>query len=683
MFNQPQNNLPVRADMPDMSAMIQGVPYQVPFVPQFQVRPQQQQLIQLITGYTINELQVNAQKNPLRCFLFNMMSAQRWQNPQFAQMVSSVGDYAEMLAAQQGVQAEAAIRQAAAELCAIMAAYFAGQFPALQQTLQPQQWTEMQGLTLRYQQIGQAIQQYQQRAAQMQQPQYGGGMPMGGQQQWQTVQQSGGHQWQGMPAANMAMPATNNWGQGQVGANQPVFHSNPPPSGRSFRTTLRADPGHKVEDNLDSVSFGAAGVNIREVVPAANFQPQQVNTVQEQQTHSLHDTPIVSADGSEVRLASKSGWNKSYNPAMPYATAFNPKTHILKHIRKPDGSVTELLEVNDPAMRYEDHELSPIFRLKARAAELDNGARIDPVWDDIVAAKPAPNKAVEIEGEEPGLKELDIPVFLENEILAHSTEEGALMARLELLQRDIKLSDGAVFEYYIDKVTPILTTGGNLIGVFRALQTIKTIPELAKCLEGLVGQVVPEAWHVMNDRLTKLLLEMLEHNVGLSGWGSCITDFANDTPELFELLQSKYGDVVTATLNARIEFLIDGALSILRGDSLTAYVEGLKETVSVETAEGENPYEGLFVLSEKVSITHVPWFGSQIDLAMKAKSGAVLESKLPELYRAMKAIVGRVKSQESLNSQIYRAMYIVTADNVKLRIHEGFMGKDFYLISVE
>lgn len=676
MFNQPQS-LPVRADMPDSSAFVQGVPYSVPFVPQIQVRPQQQQMLPLITGYTMHELQSNAQKNPQRCFLFNSMSVNRWQNQQFAELVKSVGDYAEFLASTGQVQgAEAAIQRAANQMCTIMVAVYVSQYPALQQGMNQQQWGDMQQAQQLYNQIGAAIRQFQSQSQGFGNTQMGG-MPQSG--QWQTVHATGGgHQWNGGPQAapsNLGVgPQVSNWNHGM---QSPAFQA-PTDNSRQFRSSLRSTPVVPQDDNLDSVSFGPTGVDIREVAPAANFSAGNIM----EQKPNVVDQPAFGADGSEVRLAASSGWNRTFAPQAAYAAAFNPRTHVLKHIRHADGHVTELIEEKLANMKYDDHELNPIFRLKSREQALASGARIDPTWDILPHMQAAPAKPLEIEGEEPGLKELDAPIFLTEEIQAHSLEEAGLKARLTLLGRDIKLADSAPFEYYVERTIPMFTSGGSLIGVFNGLHGKKQIVELAVVMEDLAQSgMCTEAWHAVNDRLTETLNEFLEYNTGLTGWK--IENFTSDAKELFVLLEQKYGEGLVNTLNARTGTLVEAAISCLRGDRLSHYVESLTEDIEI-AGDGEgNPCEGLIVFSEKISVTHVPWLGSQIDVAMKAKAGAVMETYLPELYRAIKAIMRRVKDREELGSQAFRYVYIVTADNVKIRIHEGFMGKDFYLISVE
>lgn len=168
----------------------------------FNSLPQMQQFNQMVAGYLIKVVQDNAGRNPLRCFTANMLSNNRWVNPEFESAFLAVSDYAFTLlsSGQANNNPEQAVMQAATQVASCLAAIYAQKFPQLMQNIPPQQQQELTGLLATYQQIAQRI-------AQMRQQLQGGN----GWGQQQMTQQPG---W-GQPVMQMQQPR-GQWAAGNV-----------------------------------------------------------------------------------------------------------------------------------------------------------------------------------------------------------------------------------------------------------------------------------------------------------------------------------------------------------------------------------------------------------------------------------------------------------------------------------
>lgn len=238
--NQPTmqlNNLPVSATEVNQQYYCAGAPYQVPFKNAFP---------DIVNGYVIKMLQDSAFKNPLRTFLFNIASANGYQNEIYQFLVASTTQLAEAFAATtQGNSQEQLVLQAANEVTACATAMMANQYPALKQMMGQGIEVEINRLMTRHQQIGQLVAQVQQ---QQQAPQqgFGGGFV---QNQFSQPQQGGWPQ-QSTPQwgqRNAPQPAANpniNWGRfAGVASTAPAASTfNPNANGYQGRGGLSAQP---------------------------------------------------------------------------------------------------------------------------------------------------------------------------------------------------------------------------------------------------------------------------------------------------------------------------------------------------------------------------------------------------------------------------------------------------------
>lgn len=239
-FNQPNNGLPVSATDVNQQFYCAGAPYQVPFKNAFP---------DIVNGYVIKMLQDNAFKNPLRIFLFNMSSANGWQNELYQILVASTTSLAEAFAVTtQGNSQEQLVLNAANEVVSCATAMMANQYPALKNMMGQGIDVEINRLMQRHQQIGQLIAQVQQQSQQQfQQPQGQWSQPQYGHQQQQQGNwpQQQNPQWAQQRAPAPAANPNINWGRfagGAVNAAPAASTFNPNAGGYQGRGGLSAAP---------------------------------------------------------------------------------------------------------------------------------------------------------------------------------------------------------------------------------------------------------------------------------------------------------------------------------------------------------------------------------------------------------------------------------------------------------
>lgn len=691
MWNN-QGGLPFSIQGIDQSFWIAGgLPYQPPaqVVPQVQLRPVVQQAAVVAAGYLILELQNNAQKNPLRVFLYNQSSQNGYANQKFVQMYVGVLEYAEYLhvASNGRVGLEQAIQQASQEICAIMTAVAVQEYPALQQAcgLDQQAFGEIQRLLQHYSQITAHLDRFF--AQGMQQPQQGyqnmRGQPQQGYQQNQYSPQR--HQQQPAPQYNM-VNGGGMWG-GQAQQNGRRWDDQAAPTSKEQGSLKPRQPRKGVQEEF-TTSAPAQPVHSQAPAfePEANRFPDPFANIKAQETPAPAEPQQPVSD--ELRPAKTSGWVPTFK-AGKINLLFNPTTHVLMHKRTSEGEVIEVLSRKVPDVNYDQHELDPRFKPKRENNDEEEG-KIVPHWDlvqNMTDLPPGTTESGDGDGERT-VEELPTPRVSKVISVVHSAYEGKLKAQLELLSQDILLKNLDVYEYTYNQVTPFLLPD-NLIGTFKSMETVGNLAILGQHFRQLQDRLPADVFSFINERMSAAINEALACNMQLDGFA--LSSFAHDIDELLEAITEEegYGPDLANALNTRGAQLFRENCRVLSGDS---YGDYLKQTLtdaygegeegvaaSKKVLEGENKPHFL-VFGEVSQVTHLPWSSDNMELNYTGQAGAVLESQLPELYNAIKAIFGRSRKHDGV---AVRHRTLVTIDGVTIHLHEGWLGADFYLVSVK
>lgn len=697
---QQQRPLPVNPTQP-MQQPIGGLPSNHGIQLNVNVSVNMQPYLTYIVGIVIGELETQAHRNPLRMTLYNLCAMNRWQNDDFAGLVLAVAEYAEFkLATGQQTQPEQQIYTATQELCAIFSATNVPRYPELASMLDQQSQNEVNRLIqLGNQLIAQIDQwsgqgQYQQPAPQQQwgqqQSQYqqqqawGSQSPQGHQQtQWggQSQPQQWGRQQQSNPGqfamANEPQRA-NTWSAGSYARGQNQHAPQQPQQNQRQYGGIGKARVHNAEpeENLnEEVTFTGGHVERtvhgRTIMPKAAFETRK-SSRSFPTPHVVEEVKaaIPNPEEPEVRYAATSGWKRTFTLERPYGMVYNPNTHVMLHVRYPDGTVLESLEEITEGMEYTNHELKPTFPKKGNYERAEN--RPAPRWKEIAEMK----TMTEILAEQdtfPGeaaetIVSID-PIRMDNVNLAHSNYEAELLARCAMMKVGIELNEETGLEYRFRSITPVYTED-NVIGVIKALATQDSLKSLADKFSTVYRQLGDRLWTLINDRLTARFNEVLQCNLQLEGWR--VDSFADDYLDMSSAILKQYGDGLLLALERQSGKIIQGVLDVLKGTDFGLYLEQLA-TATGQEKEVLNKHT--LVLSELTSVTHVPWCAHDMEIQMDGSAGAVLETRTPALLEVIQGIVKRAKQSGEACQ-----MYIKTHDNVTLKIYEGYIGKDFYLI---
>lgn len=707
MFNQ---QLPFPIDRIN-GQWIQGLPYRPPYVPRLRIDPQLEQFIRPATGYFMHELQTNAEKNALRVFLYNQMFDNNCQNRDFEEAILSIIDYAEALTAQ-GQDPEKAIAAAAAEMAAILAVINAKKIPALAETLQTQQQqSDAERMLQRYQQIAGLVKEYQQHKQAEAHGWgrgtggFGGGFGGGQQQGWGSPTPRGnagfGTGFSGGSNPGFSAPRGNSaisqmamsGGTGSGGFGQPTptedtsmggwgrKSTQPEPEPTSFGAgpteqikwgggnTPHNEPAYPEPNRSNVGKPEPFNVNWANDVPSKEEPPMQEATINYDEIHK--------PDGSVLRPAFKSGWVKTPTPNEPYTPAYDPTKEILYHRKANDGTVTEVfMNVNDDN-EYLIYEMNPAFAEKVKA---DKHEKSRPDWDKITQA---PGKMDDISEQrdrrlaDPNFPEEEKELFEEVTELsgvamtAASMDEARLGAKLTLISLYSEVPENQALRYTYYNCMPTLGDK-DLLEKLRLLRKASNYRDLTEQFLELKDKMDSKVWYAVHDDMTRMVNEILWIGLGVKIKMASLID---DISDLIDILntEKQYGEEYAIALDRTAKRVAQACTHVLTGEIRDQYVQRLEYPVS-------NPevVNDILVLGSLNNVTEVPWYSSDMGIEVSDDGSAVLESKFPNLFKAIDHIFKRA---DNLKLHSFRHTWIVTADNVRLKLHRSELNDGFYLIS--
>lgn len=153
------------------------VPLPVPAKPIFQQRPDLQWVLSLTAAVLVNNLQDNCRNSAVSIFAYNLFSSNAFNNQFFLTICDEASDFAlqQLQYAQQGSDPSATVTNAVRFYANYATAKCAVNFPALQQYLTPDMGAKIHQVIQQWNQVSGGMAQQQP----VQQPAYGGQMPMG------------------------------------------------------------------------------------------------------------------------------------------------------------------------------------------------------------------------------------------------------------------------------------------------------------------------------------------------------------------------------------------------------------------------------------------------------------------------------------------------------------------------
>lgn len=712
------------------------LPYQPPFVIPTDVTPQFKQHEAAITGFAMMEVLSTQNATPLRGIYAQQVMANNWQNPEMVTLVNAVGQFAEFLLYQRRAHDVPSALQISAQQCMAMlvAVFFQKHQQQLQQHIQTnEQVQQINQLLTNFQQLDREITAFYNQvmpgsaAPMMMQPVgYGAvasrpGPMMGniGQPMYGSQMNNSNFLYGQQP--RLSNPLQSSRPINATGSRDP-FAPLPAAGGNTLGNPIIAAPAPRVINpevaRLHGVSTPAPVQEEPKPMPTEkDIRPLRVGGVrvvdhdrplptlpaptpkvsappaQEWFTYSELAWPkvrdltrpwdaVLQENGVELRYYRTSGWEPTFDTANPFPIAYDPTQHLKMYAKDPAGKITEkLIPWKEDTMRYLDHELDvEVSGRQIKADTRDEHVPIDmSVIQRLRVMPDAPLAAIseadklkhEIEPEEING---DIqPVTLGSAIVV--SDLSLASTKLQLLMKKNQVQPDQALEYYVDVVEGSVASAEEASKI-SALVKAKDLDALVDCIGELED---PTLLDMIDGRMTAAINRVLPHNFGLTNWR--MDSFSEDYPELKKSLVSHYGDAFLKQFQGRMKDVVRSALTVSAREDVIEYVRNKlgvsQEDLDAASQLGEPMAVVAFV--ERVSVTRVAWELPEMHLALDAwpQTSQVQESALPNLRKALQAILARTPDDPIAYSHRYLALY----DGTVLEVFEGYLSKDSVLIS--
>lgn len=370
---------------------------------------------------------------------------------------------------------------------------------------------------------------------------------------------------------------------------------------------------------------------------------------------------VLMEDGTQLRPAYQSSWKASFNPEVPATPMYNPETHILFHMKQPDGTVVETALEREDAMNYLDHELDPKLRQVSKEAEQAREGKMAPAWQLVEQLRPQPSQPLATseplsDDAEAHKLVLSAPAeFLKTSSLADGIKRASLKLKVD---HPGILSKG--FELYVDRgvLTTVVNPDFELLFQLGNADSYKSLFHLmteADADEELIGEV--------DKRIAAGITEALTQNMGLKGWS--ITSFRDDFGDLLAALKQDYGDAVLPHLENK-------ALEVI-SRSLSHYSE--KELADIRKTVGLEDDVVALVWRERSSVTRLPV--SSDELKIPVDTGVMVgATEHPQMYKTLSAIFIRTEDVPFT----YHGRYLATTDGVVYAVVNGYLNEEAIVV---
>jgi hypothetical protein len=668
-----QNQLPFSPDQVQRPYLPNINANNPPFVPQgIQGHPQVMQLVPGLAGWAAAEIQQQAETNPLRRFFFNMYGMNNFANEEFASLVQAIADYLELVWSQNPNAApQQLMEKAVVQTIEMFVSNLVRLFPPLGGYLNQQ----TQGIVWQQIQVFDGVKQ-QIQALRSRMPQGGGyGYP---------AQQQG--------FQSRVDPRLGGAGVSLAGGNQPSFLTHQPPQGNAPMTSqgnsmaTRWGSAKLVSDDQPAphvVKIGGSntgGVKTTSVNVAPSSPVPTMVSAQQQEVQQAQEVPVQTQQVQHGELepiyATRLKWKRSEK--QPFFPAWNPDKQNLFLQELADGTV--IVQVKNPeksTVDYERHKIQSVFGAPYRALDVaqvkDRVEAIQIGLANIEAEAEFRDKAVDgQDNPQPAFPTHVNPVFavdLMEELVWIKAGCGWLESTKNGKKADIYRRYGYVVELVVGQISE-----DNLI---ETLRETRTWEGFWKVLNELKATMSVPLWIRINQRMTELVNRVLTFNLSLT---TTIDSYADDLPDLINVLREKYGEVILKAFKNNESYLIHSVFETVLADDEIASLESLFLTEDDPNAEHDpEKVKPVFThLIKAASFTFLNCLSHELRLEMNGTAGALLTQALtPVMYDIAKGII---EETNAVQETTFANHYIQTLDGKILEIDTGFLGEESYLI---
>lgn len=625
-----QQSLPVSADQPLQHQFVQG--NQLPTVPNI---PETQYLTHeeawQLHGELINLLQQSVSKGPIRIFLFNLYSQNRYVNSLYPELFGFAMEYYLYLK----IIGQGDVRRAVDDTVKCDIPRLMHQYPALLGYLNQQQQSDLQQFVHLATTISQQMRQSS------------GGPQMGGQPQQNTQQggpsmqfSSGG--FSGNPPPGYR-PGAGAWSQ----PSQPIQSSTRGPGMNSPNAGNMLSPGsNQAPPGMGGSrrpAVGAAPSSSLNTNPAAVPPAQQQGDTMRRPTEENRQLGHLMAVQEISHPAPPIDRNVEF-VSSAYVPARRRNQRLIK--TQVDGIAQYSVEdKQETDMDYNDHETNPDLIQLSRNQKTGPKVEALPEWEQV--SMPTELSTQETTPEQ--TKELDETeaVYLKEPVMAYSLKQGRSAAMDQMTKLEVPTMNERIVEFYVDLVSPI-----GLAALAEPIQKLRETVDLTQMVDQfneLAEDMTPRVWYQLHDILTSVLNRRLRGGLCYQADVDSITD---DYDALMDELAKHYSNTAVDRFKRHVH------AAVLR-------------TLNMREVNGK------LLLSEAISVTEVPWTSFEIDLVLETKYAMLSKAVNTHMYAACLKLFRRTNTKDCNMSR----RLLVTVDNVVIELHHGDMGQNTLLVS--
>lgn len=662
MFQPGQQQMTVPANQ-IVGTFLQINVNQPPYVPQIPVPQYMAQYLPYIAGLVANEVQSQAQSNPMRTFMFNLLSQNNYYNNEFTEVVAAACDYIELgIMKRQFADVGQAAQQCVPRIVEMIAAANVRTYAGLSQFVPQQAQQAVQALINTFSATGNEIVQMKAQQQNVQAAPQQSYFPQG-----QPQQQRGSFPSAAPQFAHTAQPVGGVAGTG-VGAS--LFNNTQQSNTHVRPGTGRVDRWAGTKPAIEEQTFEQNTAPLGQ--PFASRAPivtpaGKSNTVPaEYQNHPLL---VMGNDGSYQipAVSSEEVWIP--NPSQPYIPAYNPSLHMLFHQVFPNGTVGIIIkELTQAMMDWKQHNLNGgTFGTPAKVQKM-GAVDMDKVWADVTALNHTDMQGSDAVPEL-GAEEVAIPVQIDQEWKLSTSIEMAIL-NVRMAQNAAVYKKGSeilAFESY-GTILKVSADKDDHTAVLDRLSASETYVGLSEKLKAVKGEIPDNLWYMIDEAMTNAVNRVLRKNLSIA---ITMDRFSDDIVEVFSIIERK-GTVVTKAFNENQESVISTTLSSIPKE--------YREAMDPQLLDGI-PDIKLTYLGQDCSFTMLDCMSHDLEVELQDGLGvAVLETMVPEIYALVRGIFDRATNFEG--EAKFSRHFILTNDLKVLEATQGHIGADFYLLSL-
>lgn len=208
--------------------------------------------------------------------------------------------------------------------------------------------------------------------------------------------------------------------------------------------------------------------------------------------------------------------------------------------------------------------------------------------------------------------------------------------------------------------------------VINAIAGSKDFAEAASYISKIRSDL---ARKTINDVLVQAINRATECELGV---GVRISDFAEDGPQIIDVLERTQGALVGEKMRANQTLLLKSNIKVVAATEMTAYANATLATGDVEELP-ESVLARVLFLQRFVCAVWVNFTDDELAIGMPPKGPATIQGdSLGALYE-----IARSTFTEAINTKHFSEQFLVTKDNVRYRLHRGLLNRDCFLLSKE